>query len=212
MHGRTGANLFGLLASRPPVPRDFCRYLDPVLAMDFTFNCECGEQLRVATADAGGTKRCRCGITNAVPSLSELRRQAGKQSYEVGIADKLRYMFADGELPRDNVCVECGSKTSNVLECSVECERPYTKGRGFWGTVLLGIFAPVWILGLLNREHKNPEVFGEELIVKTPLPLCPKCIATVRPRKKNIRDLLCRVPLYDQLFQEYPNADADVPP
>ena len=76
--------------------------------MDFTIECPCGEQLRVGTADAGGTKRCRCGEANAVPSLSELRRQAGQQSYDVNIADKLRYMFADGTLPPDNVCAKCG--------------------------------------------------------------------------------------------------------
>jgi hypothetical protein len=180
--------------------------------MDFTIDCTCGQQLRVGTADAGGSKRCHCGAINAVPSLSELRRLAGKQSYDVAIADKLRYMFADGELPPDNACVLCGAETPNILQCSVECERPHTKGRGFWGTVLLGIFAPVWVLVLLICEYKDAEVFGRELIVTTPLPLCPECAANAQPRKHNVRELLRRVPLYDQLFQEYPNADADVLP
>jgi len=180
--------------------------------MDFTIDCPCGKQIRVGTADAGGTKRCRCGTTNAVPALSELRRRAGQQSYNANIADKLRYMFADGELPPDNVCSQCGAETSNVLQCSVECERPHTKGRGFWGTVLLGIFSPVWILGFLNREHRNPEVFGQELVVNTPLPLCSKCAADVQPTKHNVLELLRCVPLYDQLLQEYPKADVHILP
>ena len=182
------------------------------MAMDFTIDCTCGQQLRVGTADAGGSKRCHCGAINAVPSLSELRRLAGQQSYDIGIADKLRYMFADGKLPPNNACVLCDAKTANILQCTVECERPHTKGRGFWATVLLGIFAPVWVLVSLNREYMNPEVFGQELIVNTPLPLCPECEAKAKPRKRNIGELLRRVPLYDQLFQEYPNAVADVLP
>jgi len=178
--------------------------------MDFTIDCSCGEQLRVGAADAGGTKRCQCGKANAVPSLSELRHRAGQNRYDVSIAEKLRYMFADGDLPPDNICAECGVETSNVLECSVECERPYTKGRGFWRTVLLGFFAPIWILGALNREYNEPEVFGEELIVDTPLPLCPDCAAHLTEGKHNLRELLRRAPLYDQLFQEYPKAIAAV--
>lgn len=184
--------------------------------MDFTIDCTCGKQLHVGTADAGGTKRCRCGTTNAVPALSELRRRAGQQSYDVNIADKLRHMFADGKLPPDNFCSRCGTETSNVLNCSVECERPHTKSRGFWGTVLLGIsstiFLPVWILvwilGALSREYRNSEVFGQELVVNTPLALCSECAADVKPTNNNIGELLRRVPLYDQLLQAYPEADA----
>lgn len=180
--------------------------------MDFTIDCACGQKLCVGTADAGGSKRCHCGAINAVPSLSELRRRAGQQGYEVSIADKLRYMFAEGELPPDNACVQCGAETSSVLPCLVECERPHTKGRGFWGTVLFGLFAPVWILGALNREYKNPEVFGQELIVNTPLPLCSGCTAEVQRRKHNLSDLLCCVPLYERLLQAYPDANVAVSP
>lgn len=99
-----------------------------------------------------------------------------------------------------------------VLPCLVECERPHTKGRGFWGTVLLGLFAPVWILGALNREYKNPEVFGHELIVNTPLPLCSGCTAEVQRRKHNLSDLLCCLPLYERLLQAYPDANVAVSP
>jgi hypothetical protein len=81
--------------------------------MDFTIDCACGQKLCVGTADAGGSKRCHCGAINAVPSLSELRRRGGQQGYEVSIADKLRYMFAEGELPPDNACVQCGAETSS---------------------------------------------------------------------------------------------------
>ncbi len=178
--------------------------------MDFTINCQCGATLRDATADAGGIKRCRCGHENSVPSLSKLRQESGQQAYDVSTAEKLRYMFADGDLPPNNVCVQCGCETSDVLQCSVECERPHTKGRGFWGTFFLGLFAPLSVFHSIHQEYQNPEVFGRELIVDTPVPMCSKCQIDLRPRKKTVRELLCRVPLYGQLFQEYPDADAHV--
>jgi hypothetical protein len=178
--------------------------------MDFTIDCSCGANLRVTTGDAGGTKRCHCGNINPVPSLGELRRRAGQQRYDVSIADKISYLVADGELPAETACIQCGIDTSNVLQCKVECERPYVKGRGFWSTVLLGLFAPFWILGALSRDYQNSEVHGRELIVNTPLALCPECAATSQAEKEDLHDLLRRVPLYDQLLQEYPNANVRI--
>jgi hypothetical protein len=180
------------------------------VAMDFTVDCSCGRKIRVETADAGGTKRCLCGTTNAVPALSELRRRAGQPSYSVSIADKLQYMFANGELPPDHACAQCGAETSDVIHCSVECERPLTTGRGYWETVLLGLFSPIAFLGLLSQESKDPEVVGQELIVKTPLPLCSKCTFAVQPTRYNVRELLRGVPLYNQLLRKYPGAELHV--
>ena len=174
--------------------------------MDFTIQCSCGHQLQVSAVDAGGAKRCPCGNVNAVPSLSALRRQAGQQSYEVKIADKLRYMFADGELPPNKECAQCGCKTANVLECSVECERPYSKGRGYWIAVLLGFIAPLLALLTMIGDGRNSEVHGQELVVRTPLPLCPGCAADLTLRRKRLIKLLCSVPLYAQLLEEYPQA------
>ena len=94
------------------------------MATDFTINCTCGQQLHVKTVDAGGSKRCYCGAINAVPSLRELRRLAGQQSYDVGIADKLRQMFPDGELASDDSCVLCGAKTGNILPPSLPRKHP----------------------------------------------------------------------------------------
>jgi hypothetical protein len=175
--------------------------------MDFEISCTCGATIRVSSVDAGGTKQCRCGNILVVPSLSELRRRSGQQAFCVNIADRLQTMFAAGELPVEKHCTQCGVETSNTLPCTVVCERPYTKGRGFWATALLMLLTPVWILGAVRRDHMNPEVHGRELIVNTPLTLCPACAAEARKRKARLRELLHRVPLYDQLLNEYPQAD-----
>jgi hypothetical protein len=180
--------------------------------MEFKLDCPCGAKIRVTTADAGGMKRCRCGHDHVVPSLSELRRQAGHERYEVKIVDKVRRMVSDGTLPGSSNCAKCGANTSVILDLSIECERPYTKGRGFWSTVFLGMFAPVWVLVALLRDYNNPEVHGCDLVVDTPIPLWPYCASSTHKQTKLLRELIRTVPLYEQLLQEYPNAAIIVSP
>jgi hypothetical protein len=142
--------------------------------------------------------------------LSELRRQAGQARYEVDIAAKLQQMFADGELPAESDCVGCGVKTENVLRCSVECERTWTRGGGgFWKTFFLGFFVP-W--QYLRQDYGNPEVVGRELVVQTPIRYCDSCWYAMgkKPRKRQVVDLLRAVPMYNQLLLEYPSADVSI--
>jgi len=178
--------------------------------MEFTIDCSCGAQHRVTAVEAGRTRRCRCGNDISIPRLSELRRSVGEQPYLVGIADKLRRMSAEQELPLGPICMECGRQTSNALPCRVECERPYAKGPGFWSTLLTHVVLPFSMLMGAWREYSNPEVHGRESIVETPLRLCPDCAAKVRKSKRRIRELLLRVPPYADLLQEHPNAGIHV--
>jgi hypothetical protein len=174
--------------------------------MDFTFDCQCGRTLRITAVDAGQSKVCRCGVSNTIPSLSELRRRAGQASYDINITDKIIARYAQGSLPSEATCAQCGRETTGILNCSVECERPYSHGRGFWSTVLLGLLSPWWMLGVINRDYKHNEVHGREVIVPTPLRMCPECAAHVHRQTDVTRNLLQRIPLYAQLFQEYPKA------
>jgi hypothetical protein len=176
-------------------------------AMDFTFDCQCGQTLRITAVDAGQTKVCRCGTPNIIPSLSELRRRAGQACYDTHISDKIIAMHAQGLLPEELTCARCGRDTPGILNCSVECERPYSHGRGFWSTVLLGLLSPWWMLGVLSRDYKHSEVHGREVVVQTPLRMCPECAAQVHQQTSSARDILQRIPLYAQLFREYPKAD-----
>lgn len=173
--------------------------------MQFTIHCECGEPLSVGTADAGGTKRCYCGALNRVPSLRELNRQGDSRADDDLIADKLRYMHAAGNLPPQKACIQCGCETTSILACSVTCASPYAKGHRYWTAVLLSCYHLIFAL---SRDYRNPEVHGEDLTVSTPLPLCQECAADASITKTAIRDLLCRIPLYAQLFSAYPNAVA----
>jgi len=175
--------------------------------MDFTIDCSCGAKIHVSTREAGGTRECACGRVIQIPSLGELRRRAGRRRYDADVAAKLRYMFATGQLPQQSTCTRCGIETTNVLECWVECEKPYTRGRGFWTTFMLGICAP-WILAVerLCGAYPRLEVLGRELVVNIPLAICPKCAARVGANGHDLRNLIHRVPLYSQLLKKYPNA------
>ena len=138
--------------------------------------------------------------------LSELRRGAGQPGYEVDIAEKLRQQFADGDLPVETACVKCGVTTEGVLKCSVECERTWARGGGYWKTFFLAVFVP-W--HHLRNDFRDPEVLGQERVVQTPIRLCDDCRYAMekKPRKRQLVELLRTVPAYDQLFREYPNAE-----
>ena len=47
--------------------------------------CQCGQRIRVTQADAGSQIKCECGAKNAVPRLSELRRE--ERSHSMAVAD-----------------------------------------------------------------------------------------------------------------------------
>jgi len=178
--------------------------------MDFTISCPCGTQLKVTSADAGATKQCRCGRINSVPSLSKLRVNSGQKAYNVDVAEKIRYMRAAGELVTRGTCVYCGAMTDHVLECVVECERPYIKGRGYWSTAFFGVFGSIfsafWLVKTLNQEYLDNEVHGRDLTVHIPLPLCPSCSAEARKDPSHLRNLTSSVPLYGELLEQYPQA------
>jgi hypothetical protein len=180
--------------------------------MELSVTCSCGKKIVVTPASAGDEVRCPCGEIRRVPSLSELRRGAGFSSYDVGIADRIRQKLADGQLPTEIKCVNCGAETDGVLRCVVECERPWAAGGGFWKHFLLFLCAPVFLWGQLGRDYKCPEVLGRETVVKTPLRICAKCLTKLGepPNARDLRVLLRAVALYDELLNEYPRATIHV--
>jgi hypothetical protein len=173
--------------------------------MDLSVNCSCGERIAVTAAHAGSEIRCTCGLGVAVPSLGELRRNAGHARYEIGVADRIRQRVDAGALPSENACVKCGVPTADVLWCIIECERPWSTGSGFWKTFFVLLLTPVWIYAKVLADHKNPEVQGREVVVETPLRVCRNCQAKLNP-KRDLAGLLRKTPLYDELLTEYPRA------
>src|SRR5262245_61506584 len=90
--------------------------------MDFRIKCECGKHVVVTTGSAGGSVQCACGRIVIVPSLTELRRQAGISPYKVNPAQVIEQMVKEGELPPVQPCARCGNRTDEVLDAVAECE------------------------------------------------------------------------------------------
>jgi hypothetical protein len=180
--------------------------------MAYTITCECGRPLTVQASEAGSQKACSCGRQVSVPSLGKLARATGKPVPTLSAAESVRVLVAAGELPAGTTCVRCQFPTSEVLECSVECERPYIKQRTFWESVLMYMLAPLWLSIIARHYYDEPEVFGRETIVKMPLRMCSNCQALFvgRARASELREALCTVPAYAELLATYPGASVAV--
>ena len=178
--------------------------------MQFQVDCPCGERIGVTSALAGGEVRCRCGKQVKIPSLSNLRRSAGQRAYATSTADRLRGMYAEGALPVEKVCLQCGDATEHVLPCVVECERPATRAGGLMRLLLVGLVAPLWIFWQANRDYQDAEARGRELVVKTPLRLCPGCAQRVRKSNRALLACVRQAELYAPLLDEYPQAAVSV--
>ena len=119
--------------------------------MPYTISCQCGRQLTVQATEAGSQKSCGCGRQVSVPSLGKLARAAGEPLPTLSASEKVRVLVAAGELPAGTTCVRCQFPTKEILECSVECERPYIKQRTFWESVLVYLLFPFWISVVARR-------------------------------------------------------------
>src|SRR5262249_43305342 len=65
----------------------------------FHADCECGRRHPVAEGAAGGTIQCGCGRTLPVPSLRELRVEAGLTPYDPNPELVITHMLATRDLP-----------------------------------------------------------------------------------------------------------------
>lgn len=188
--------------------------------MSYHLACSCGREIAVTADQAGTQVRCSCGRTVAVPLLSQLRLAAGKGAYEAGIVDTIHCMIADGRLPHGNCCAISGLPTDDVVTLSVQCERKHLKrtdgGHLAWvvlGILLLPLFA---LLRPATREHGVDEdrEIGRDVIVPAPLRVHREQRGTLAKTRsqRTLRGWLQSVPIYAQLFDEYPEATVIVPP
>ena len=175
----------------------------------FHYTCGCGHVLPIAASSAGTVVPCRCGKQVKIPKLSELKRLSGQRVEPIaGIADYLRTMYLDQQLPPDTHCVCCQVKTIGTLDCWVECERTWCqRDTGPWVIALLFVLSiPLWILARVFTGVRKHEVDGRELVVRTPLPICENCLHTTSRSEASIRTFLRSVALYRQLLDTYPGA------
>jgi hypothetical protein len=152
---------------------------------DFYIDCACGKQLAVAANQAGAEVLCACGRSVLVPSLSQLRRDAGLGAYAQGIAERVARAVEAGDVDRLNGCVECGQPTNGVLLGTIVCEQVHRRGeRSVLGVrMLLVLLNPFFLLihMVFFRDPQNEE-FGRDVSTPLDLPCCERCRPLKVPR------------------------------
>jgi hypothetical protein len=173
--------------------------------LQFRVNCECGNQIVVKEGSAGARIACPCGRSISVPSLKELRIQAGLPPYELSPELVIEHLLAAGELPFGKTCVQCQQETDEIIQVNTECERAWVHRTGgfSWGTLLFSMF--VLPIRIWFWERREETVYGKDKIYPLPLRVCQACQRTLR-RQRAIKECLRRIPEYDRLLDKFPDA------
>jgi hypothetical protein len=173
--------------------------------MDFRLTCLCGQGVTVTEAAAETDIGCSCGRAISVPSLKEMRLQAGLPAYDISPETIIEHLLPLGQLPGSKACVGCGAETDHSIQVLTECERSWSSHSGgfSWMTLLLSaLFFPfrVW----LWQEAEERE-YGRDKVYSLPLPVCTGCKATLRGRKAILQGLH-KIPEYARLLDKFPDA------
>jgi len=172
--------------------------------MEYSVACGCGNMRRVTAGDAGSSLTCSCGQQIEVPPLSILRREAGQFSASPELI--IKTMIEKNELPEDSTCVQCHSETNGVHQFMVVCERAETKrevgGCSFVAYFILLGWVGVILATLQNRNHSKD--YGRDVSFRLPIRLCPAC--EHNRNRSEVKELLCRVPVYAHLLAKYPHS------
>lgn len=162
--------------------------------MDFHVRCECGHDVAVSASTAGTTCSCSCGRTVRVPSLSELKRQAGLPAYSPPAVLVIEHMLAEGKLPCTATCAGCDDTTGEVIDAIAECEKVRTSEPNddlTFFAIAFVFFGFFWtfLLSFLRRQQDTRE-FGRTLTLRLPIRLCSNCQRKVfRKPRLNFRVL-----------------------
>src|SRR4051794_16324294 len=165
--------------------------------MAYSVRCECGKTHPVSAAHCGTTWACTCGRTITVPSLSQLRAEAGEFSASPEMI--IESMLIARELPQESACVECHAPTEGIATFTVICEQVGARrsAEGCSRAVYYVLFLAFLMIGWFvywRRGPGNAEMVGRSVAFRLPLRLCPVC-----QRSGLMRDpkaLLRRVPVY----------------
>jgi hypothetical protein len=147
--------------------------------MEFNIRCECGGLLLISEGAAGARVPCDCGRTVIIPSLDELRKQAGVPAPDPNPVWVIEDMLAHGELPTASTCVYCDSVTSDTMIVTAECEKTVSTGP----TLIMWLFA-LWVLGIfaILLRQRDEAAYGRNLSLHLPVRLCRPCQRKITSR------------------------------
>jgi len=130
--------------------------------MKFQIQCECGHKWAVTECDAGLRMNCACGRTTELPSLDELRREAGLSPMPLSVAGVIEQRVASGAALANMRCAKCATQTEQVVPLVAECERAYN------------VFEQTSFHGIVVDERYVGEQ-GRSVAVPVPIRLCENC-------------------------------------
>ena len=179
--------------------------------MQFRVDCQCGKFIMVREGAAGAKFDCSCGRIISVPSLQDLRVQAGLPPYDLSPELMLHHLLPAGELPSRSACAGCGIDTPDRVEVVTECERSWTKNsRGSsWLVLFVSMF--LFPLRIWMREEGEERQYGSDKIYRLPLAVCRECRKKLRGQEA-IKGCLRTEPVYERLLDKFPDAVVRVEP
>lgn len=148
--------------------------------MNFTLTCDCGKDHSVSEGSAGSRIRCECGLAIAVPSLAQLRSDAGLAPVDIPLEFEIPALLESGLLPKTD-CADCGRTVADVMHLVADCEQVHVKNSGgfSWGMFLIsGGRLFLW-------EDEIVDFHGRDTMIPTPAHLCSQCrqtLLSMRPR------------------------------
>jgi hypothetical protein len=181
--------------------------------MHYRIPCACGESVTVAEAAAGSTIPCGCGRVVVVPSLRELRRQAGVPDSAPPPELAVETLLAAGKLPEETHCILCGTATDGIVYGKAECERARVLDERppVWARILAFVlFGWLGLLATTAGARREGREWGKDRIYNLPLRVCDRC----RPELTSpeaIKRAMGHVRLYRRLLEKYPDTRVSMP-
>lgn len=173
--------------------------------MAYQVRCACGRSHPVTAGDAGSSFQCDCGRTLEVPTLHELRHEAGEESLSPVL--RLRSQLLAGHLPGTRQCCRCDRETDGQIHVRVDCERAIVEGGARASDRVAGCLAFGWI-GFALAEvifQRRPIERGQDVVIAAPVRVCDSCAPQLRTAD-DLRAALRKTPDYADLLDRYPRA------
>jgi hypothetical protein len=117
-------------------------------------------------------------------------------------------MIDEQLLPSGQCCAVSEMPTEDVMWFDIQCETTYTKsGRVHPLLALWSLLIPLGLLALALRSRQPAEIHGRDIIIRVPLLVQKEMQAALRKStQQRLKALLSKVPAYEELFREHPDA------
>ena len=146
---------------------------------------------------------------NMKPSHSSDRRTRGIASLpamsRVGL-HPIEERAARGELPLEDRCVICAQTTHQTAVCVMQCEAKGGRYLDWLPKPLLYLIAPIWFVPAMRRSMERQNVAANDRFIELPIRICDRCQNGLKRSPTNLALLVCKTPMYADLFREFPNA------